>query len=823
MAAFGGRVSPDDFVASFHFQRIFSMKNKLSLYPFLASLCFLFPSISGRAQTAPQEAATVVKGTITDSSGAAVVGAKVSLIESTGRPYYDTVTDSSGHFQIVNPAAGSYTVRVEENGFKPATTQVSVAPGEAANADLQLAIAGRRENVSVTGTASNVFGEKSGIPIEQFPQSVQVISQEDILNMNALSLGDILSAVPSATDGPPRESTYQGFAFRIRGFTAYPIYNGVYQRYFFNVDPSAIDNIEEVQIVKGPSDVLLGQGEVGGAMNITTKRPQEDYAGSVSVIGGSFDQASGSFDVTGPVRPIAGLYFRATGEMERSGSFIDYLPINRENGNFSLDWHRSSKVAVHFVSEWQERDTYRNPGLPLIGTVISNGVGQIPSSTYLGDPETNGDPGHSNFKATGVLIQTWVPIQLNDSWTFTPRVSYSTFTGIYSEINLGAVLANLVTVSRTGRYDEERHHYPIEQGDLAGTVKALGMKHHVVLGTQNNLFRVRYFQQNMPSVPSINTLDPVYGNVADGPYPLNSVVFNNYDSWAIYGQDRIDLTERWNVILGVRTDWYADHHSSAPNYITAPTILNTTFNHTTFQAGSTYRLYHGLSLFGGYATGFNIESTVNTLTYNGAPLAPEDSWQGEGGIRFTQGLMNLSASLFQINKTNAVTADPFHPGYSINDGDVRARGVEIEGKFRVAKDLFLEPGYTYENARIIKSNSGNLGFETADTPRNRADAFLRYAPLRLPIQFRAGLNFVGNRAFLDTANVVEGPNLLGNNVRLPQYTTVSLGATYTLGRARFDLNVRNIANRVYYLKDFGSYDVIPGEPREISLRVTYRF
>ncbi len=153
----------------------------------------------------------------------------------------------------------------------------------------------------------------------------------------------------------------------------------------------------------------------------------------------------------------------------------------------------------------------------MIGTVISNGVGQIPSSTYLGDPDTNGDPGHSNFKATGVLIQAWVPIKLNDSWTFTPRVSYSTFTDIYSEINLGAVPANLVTVSRTGRYDEERHHYPIEQGDLAGTVKALGMKHHVVLGTQNNLYRVRYFQQNMTSVPSINTLDPSMGTWRMGP------------------------------------------------------------------------------------------------------------------------------------------------------------------------------------------------------------------------------------------------------------------------------------------------------------------
>jgi iron complex outermembrane receptor protein len=805
-------------------RRIFSVTRKFLLY-FILAFSFLWTlSHLSSAQTSAQEAVTALEGTVTDPSGAAVAGAKVSVVQSTGISRYEATTDAQGHYQITNPAAGVYNVTAVGSGFKSASTQVTIVVSQETKANVQLAVASASASVEVTSSiVQPVFGDKSDIPLEQFPQSVQVISHEDIQDMNAISLGDILTAVPSATPGPSRESTYQGFALKVRGFTAYPIYNGVYQRYFFNVDPSALVNIEDVQIVKGPSDVLLGQGEVGGAMNITTKRPQKEYAGTVSLIGGSYDQASGSLDVTGPVRPVNDLYFRATGEVERSGSFVKYLPINRQNGNFSAIWEPSPKVTVHFVGEWQERDTYRNPGLPVIGTVLSNGVARIPSSTYLGDPAMNGDPGHSNFTATGMLIQAWAPIKLSATWTFIPRVSYSTFTGIYSEINLSAVLADLITVSRTGRYDEERHHYPIEQFDFAGALSAFKMKHHLLLGMQNNLYRVSYFQQNMPSVPSINTLNPVYGNVVDGPYPLNSVVYNNYDSWAGYGQDRIDVTDRWNVISGIRGDFYLNHHTSAPNYTTAPTVLDTNFNHATFQLGSTYRLNHGLSLFGGYATGFNIESAVNTLTYNGVPLAPEDSWQGEGGIRLTQGPLNMTASLFQINKTNAVTADPDHTGYSINDGDVRVRGVEFEGKWALGKGLSLEPGYAYLDGEIVKSNSGNLGFQVADTPKHRADLFLRYTPARLPLQFTAGFNYVGNRAFLDTANVTEGPNVLGNNVRLPEYTNVNLGAAFTFGRARLDLNARNVANRIFYLKDFGSYDVIPGDPRELSARMTYRF
>ncbi len=321
------------------------------------------------SQTAPQ--ATVVEGTITDPS-AAIVGAKISIVQKDGNTHYEAVTDPLGDYQIANPATGTYTVTAEQNGFQRATTQITVAAGAVARADFQFAIAPQSENVAVTDITSDVFGDKSGIPIEQFPQSIH---QEDILNRDALSRGDILTAVPSASPGLPWVSTYQGFAFRIRRFTAYPIYNnGVYQSYFFIVNPSTLSNIQEVQVVKGPSGVLLGQGEVGGVMNITTKRPQHDYAGSVSVIGGSFHQYAGSFDVTGPLRPIRNLYFRATGEIERSGSFVRYLPINRDEGAFSLDWDHSSKVSIHFVGEYEERDTLRNPGLPIIGTVISNGI-----------------------------------------------------------------------------------------------------------------------------------------------------------------------------------------------------------------------------------------------------------------------------------------------------------------------------------------------------------------------------------------------------------------------------------------------------------------
>lgn len=179
----------------------------------------------------------------TDPSGVAVAGAKVSIVQSPGFSHYETITDAHGHYQIAGPAAGTYTVTAEESGFRPATSQITVVDGQIAKVDIQLALAGFSANVVVTATSDTfIFGETSGIPIEKVPQSIQILNQTDLLDMNVRSIGDALKAVSSATPGVGRESTYQAFSQKIRGFTAIQMYNGVYQHYYSNVDPSATSN-----------------------------------------------------------------------------------------------------------------------------------------------------------------------------------------------------------------------------------------------------------------------------------------------------------------------------------------------------------------------------------------------------------------------------------------------------------------------------------------------------------------------------------------------------------------------------------------------------
>ncbi len=678
----------------------------------------------------------------------------------------------------------------------------------------------RLEVIIVTGskTDGGEFGSKSGIPLEQVPQAVQVLDAEDLADRNVRSMGDALKAIPSANIGTPRTSAYQSFSLKVRGFYVDQMRNGVRQRYYEDVDASAISNIDRVEVLKGPSSVLFGQSAVGGIISIVTKRPEREFSGTVSGIVGSFDQKAASFDVTGPLARDAGLYFRATGEVERSGTYVDYQDIDRENGALSLTWEASDAVTAYFVGEWQERRTQRNPGLPVVGTVVSNGVREIPSETFLGDP------GRSDLEAFSPLLQAWVDIELNDTWTLTPRLSYSELDTNFTQLRLRAVEADGVTVRRRGRFGKEDDNYTIGQLDLTGAIEGFGATHNLLIGVEANRERSTFYQENIAVVPSINSLNPTYGTVPVRPYPLAFLSNSAIDSLAIYAQDRIDLTDRWNVVLGGRWSNFDTRREFSSDPVIDPAdIREDELDHTTFQIGSTYRLDGGLSLFGGYATGFDMENVAGSRSFSGEPLDPEESAQIEAGLRYAQGFLNGSASLFEIKRLNVVTDDPVNPGFSVQTGEVRVRGVELEGTWQVSEHLSVQGGYAWMDGEVTSSNSGNQGFALADTPDNQANLFVRYDLPELPIQLRAGVNYVGDRPFSDKAGITIFPGLVSSSVILPAYTTLDLGATYDFGKVRLDLAITNVTDETYYTREFSDFSVFPGEPTQASLRLTADF
>lgn len=664
--------------------------------------------------------------------------------------------------------------------------------------------------VVISGTKTNDFGEKSGIPLEKMPQSVQVLDDTDLIESGVRTIEDALRAVPSATVARSRVGTFASGTLRIRGFAADQMRNGIRQHYYEDVDPSAMSNIARIEVLKGPSGVLYGQSGVGGIVSIITKQPTDTFEGSIALTGGDYGQAMVTADIGGPITDTLG--YRLTGEVERSGTFVDFQDYDRENVGLALTWRPNDWVSAHFVAEYIHRLTLSNPGLPTVGTVVSNGAATVDRSTFLGEPDFAYQENHSP------LIQAWADFKLNDTWTLTPRFQYSQFNNRSQSVILQAPVTGQPTViQRTGRNAGEKDRFWLGQVDLSGEANAFGVDHKLLFGVEYSVDHVNFRMNGNVDcgIGSIDALNPVYGCGA----PTTNFAFfapNFLEGYAAYAQDQIALTDAWNLVAGVR-------HSQFDNdtqFITAffGSAASADLSNTTWQLGTTYALGGGVSLFGGYNTGFDLEWVTGARRADGSPFKPETSDQIEAGVRFVRDDLNASISAFRVHRNDVGIPDPTNIGFQLQEGQFRVQGIELEGAWSPALGWWLQGGYAYLDGEVTKTTTpGLLGAELAETPENTATASARVELGAL--QLRAAANYVGSRKMVN-----------GGAVTLPDYTVFDLGLGTDLGPFRLDATLSNVTDETYYYSDNlsvfsvgGEDHVFPGEPRNFSVRLAYKF
>ena len=576
------------------------------------------------------------------------------------------------------------------------------------------------DTIIVTGTRTNDFGARSGIPIDEMPQSVQVIDADELSAAGTRTIEDALRAVPSATVAHSRIATFAGNTLRIRGFSPQQIRNGMFQRFYDGADPSALSNVERIEVLKGPSAVLYGQSGVGGIVSIITKQPTESFAGSFALTAGSFDQRMATLDLGGPI--ANGLGARFTGEIERSGSFTDFLDLERENSALTFAWRPSDSVSAHLVAEYLHRETLENPGLPVVGTVISNAVATVDRSAYLGEPAYNLQANHA------ALVQTWVDLKLSDAWTLTPRLQYNEWNNTSRSTTLLTPLpGSLTTIPRVGRNAGEQDRFWLAQLDLAGNVQAFGLSHDVLVGLEYNNDDVPFrMQASVPcGVGPIDALNPVYG--CDAPTSnFGFLAEAKLEGVAIYVQDQIALTDAWHVVAGIRHSESVNDNIFATEFGATPSSAD--LSNTSWQLGMTYKLTDEASLFGGYNTGYDLGAVTASRRFDGEAFEPETSDQAEFGVRLTGETLSGSASIFRIRRNNVAVADPDNFGFQVQDGQFSVKGVELQGEWIPAPGWSLEGGYAYLDGEVSKTTEPALrDARLAETPQHSATVAARVA------------------------------------------------------------------------------------------------
>jgi iron complex outermembrane recepter protein len=741
------------------------------------------PDMPCHAGTAP---AVAVKGTVTDEQGGLLPGASVSL--SCGSVRKSTLSDSAGQF-ILDMSPGVYVLSSQAPGFAVVRRVVSIAAtAQTEPLEVKMPLGSTSSTVTVMANPDYVAdttetGTKTRTPLIDSAQSVSVVTS---MQMEARDVQTVDQAVSytAGVDTEPYGDDPRVDWFFIRGFAenddaVYLDGLGTSKIYAFEsqfmVSPYSLQSVD---IMKGPSSVLYGTNLPGGLINLVSKQPQPEFHNEVRFEGGTFSRYQGSIDSTGPLNHDATLAYRLTGQVRSSGSQVQFAQDDLVYAEPSLLWKPDGKTTLTILSNFTEaRQGSIAQFLPAQGTLYTNPNGMI-STHFFGS-----DPSFDKYQKELYFVGYSLRRELAKDWVFRQNFRFSHMTTFYKALYGIGIESDLRTLDRASLLgDVNVAHYALDN-ELQGNFRTAAIRHTVLLGgeyqRQNDLTQYGYNGYDYEGeVPSIDLYHPVYGVAITPPSFNANNATETLQQPGVYAQDQLQWG-KWVSILSGREDWAPQHLNDKLNV----DVINKDDSKFTGHAGLLYHSSFGLAPYFSYATSFDPTAGLDP---NGKPYLPTTGNQYEIGAKYQPTRFNafLTASLFSLTENNVLTTDPSNVQLQIQAGQVRSRGLELEGTASLLFNLNLVSSYTHDQVLYTVDFSGMQDKRPVYTPMNTESTWLDYTPHHFGIG--AGARFIG-LTYGDPANTIV----------VPGHTVMDAEMHYSAHGVRYAFSSSNLLNNVY--------------------------
>jgi iron complex outermembrane receptor protein len=685
--------------------------------------------------------------------------------------------------------------------------------------------------------AVEAVSTKAKIPLLQNPGAIQVVPREVLDDQQAISVQDaIVGNVSSVTLTGPQLG---GIAFTIRGFNVGQAFfrNGLRQPQTLNIDTQ---NLQSIEVLKGPASMLYGRIEPGGLVNLVPKRPLFVPYYDVQEQAGSYGFTRTTIDATGPLNPDRTLAYRVNLDFTRADSFRDFVNDQNIFVAPSISYRPNDQFVLNIDGEYQKyRFVDDTSGLVAVG----NGPARIPISRYLEDPSITTK--YKSFQERGFFGYDWT-YKFTPDWALTNRFSYTTFTTFtaWTPVTGFTPATGLATRGlRFGAFDVQALATNL---DLAGKVETGPLKHNVLVG-------VDYYNQKQPNAgfiqrppgPSgvlpVDIYNPAYTGTGLPALANNNFVIHR-DNWVgVYGQDMISFADdRLHLLLGGRYDWAEFNNTFTIGTAAQAAAAFQARNANAFspRVGAVVQPLPWLSFYGSYTRSLGTDSALSAGAT--APLEPQRAVQYEGGVKaeFFDRRLTATLAFYDIIKTNIVQSTNVQNVFE--NIDAESRGMELDITGRLNENWSVIANYSRTDARITKDINasalapglvrgcnpgtigGNTGCQLAGIPLDSGNLWLKYDAdgWLQGLSAGGGLNIVGSR---------QGDN--ENTFQLPAYAVVNAMVAYRFALGGLNLtaqvNVRNLFDQTYYGAvgtPFATrFRVYPGAPRTIlgSLRVEF--
>ncbi|KFB90182.1 ferrichrome transporter [Serratia grimesii] len=654
-------------------------------------------------------------------------------------------------------------------------------------------------------------GTKTDTPLIKTPQSVSVVTREQMDMMQPTSVKEALGFTPGVMVGS-RGSSNVYDAVYIRGFGS--VNQNEYldglklQGDYFNeasIDPYFL---ERAEVLRGPSSVLYGKSSPGGIVSLVSKRPTTEPLREVQFKMGTDSLFQTGFDFSDTLDDTGEYAFRLTGLAKDSNDQQDMAKVKRYAVAPSFSWQPDAHTNLTVYSYLQNDPNLGYYGwLPMQGTVQTAPYGKLPTNFNEGEK--------SNFysRQTRMVGYSFYH-DFNDTWTVRQNLRYMQLHTNQNNIYGNGVAADNVTLNRNYIVSNERlNNFSVDT--QAQAKFATGEVDHTLLSGVDFMSMSNDIEGGWGVASTLNLANPQFGNDAKGTLNRTSKV-DGQKQVGIYMQEQAEWNN-WILTAGTRYDWA----KSTVEDRVVDSYSKQNDHQSTNRIGLNYLFDNGISPYVSYAQSF--EPNVGA-GYDRKAFVPSKGEQYEAGLKYMPKDKPVSATvaIYQLTKSNNLVTDVEHANegwYQQQTGEIRSRGLELEGKAALNANINLLASYTYTDAEYTEDTT-NKGNTPAIIPKHMASLWGDYTFHETALSgltFGAGVRYTGT-TYGDEANTF----------KVPAYTVWNTVLKYDLARfnlpgSSIALNVNNLFDKQYVSSCFATYGCFWGAERQVVATATFRF
>ena len=659
------------------------------------------------------------------------------------------------------------------------------------------------------------------MPVLDVPQSVSIITVEDIRNQGFRQIGDLIRYTPGV-------NTSQG-----EGHRDAVVFRGVRSTADFYQDGVRDDvqyyrslyNVEQVEILKGANALLFGRGGTGGLINRVSKTAKigETFGGldsGVDTFGGADVSLDGNIEVSDTIA------FRINFHADSLANHRDMFDGDRVGVNPTMRFEINPSTTLDLSYEYADHERFIDRGIP---TDDVSGGTNLPidalNKFVIGTSDLNKTTLEANI-LKGNLVHNY-----SDTGKLNFSVTANDFNKMYKNLYASDYAAGIVTLD--GYADVTlRETLSISLSNVnefdRGTL-AVGID---ILDTENNNFRYNTFwsttkDDNETFALTSSTARPLNFNVdADGNLTyvdytsdLNNKSDTDIEVTSLYLTGNIDLSDQWKMILGAR---YDDVSISIKSYgITTPSsganegkgAVNGT-NVTKSRDDSTvsprfgviYKPQDNMSLYLSYSESFIPRSGEQYKSFgtSGERFDPDVFENTEVGFKYdTDSGLSLALSYFDMEQLKAAED---------GTGGTETRALAIDG-FEITL-----------NGDIDERNAIRFGLASVDAVRNTSGDKAKEVP---ELTYSLWYTHQANDIFSISLGATYQDESIINSAsgpKLPDYTRLDMAMAITPNdNDVVRINIENLGDETYYPHSHSNHQVSVGESQNMRISYSRRF